>query len=192
MVAFEIGAADDVGVMLGEPGSEHAQALLDVADGGGSQAEADLFDVAQRVVPVAGGDLFPAGHAHWRLHDSAGEGVDLVVVEQGELQPMEDRPHVAAGLGVASPCVGVVDLGAGCEEPFGVDLVGSCPGQRGDLAERVPLQRRVLVGRGDSAGGVDEPGVHVGEVLAGGAPETKIGQRQEVGAGRQPSGDQQP
>ena len=62
VLAFEIGARADVGVALGEPGSEQAQVQLNVLDGRRAQAEAPrpLLDVTLGVVAVKSGSGDPS------------------------------------------------------------------------------------------------------------------------------------
>jgi hypothetical protein len=48
VVAFEIGAAGDLRVVLGEPGAELPQGVLDVLHGRRPETQSDLVDVATR------------------------------------------------------------------------------------------------------------------------------------------------
>ena len=103
---------------------------------------------------------------------------------------MEDRPDVASRFWAAAASVGVVDLGSGCEEPVGGDLVGPGAREGRDLAEGVPLKRCVCAGDADTFGGLGEPGMDVRKVFAGGEPEAQVGKGQEVGAGGEAPGDE--
>ena len=60
VVAFELGARADPGMVLGQPGPEDTQVLFDVFDRRRAQAETDLFDVAVCVVAVEMRDRVPA------------------------------------------------------------------------------------------------------------------------------------
>ena len=93
-------------------------------------------------------------------------------MEQRQLQPVQDRPHVASRLGCAPTLVGLGDSGPGRDERVGVDVVGAASRHNGDLAQSVPLRRGVLGGRVESAGRGNEPAIHLGEVLSGTEPES--------------------
>jgi hypothetical protein len=134
VVAFELGAAVDVGMVFGQPRAEHSKVLLDVFDRRRPQADPHLLDVAQRGLPVARRDRIPTGDRDRRFHGRPRQRVDLAGVEQRELQSVEDRADVASRLGATPTGVRVVDLGPGGEEQVGVDFVGPGPGQGRDLA----------------------------------------------------------
>jgi hypothetical protein len=62
VVTFEIGAAGDLRVVVGEPGAELAQIVLDMRHRGRPQTQGDLVDVAARHLGDAWRDDGPPAH----------------------------------------------------------------------------------------------------------------------------------
>jgi hypothetical protein len=61
VMTLEVVAAGDLGVSLGQPGTELAQVMLDMANGVGPQTELDLSNVAASRLGEPRRDRAPAG-----------------------------------------------------------------------------------------------------------------------------------
>ncbi len=189
---FQPGAAGHVGMGLREPGAELAQVGLDVLGGSGPQAQLHLGDVAASAVGEGGRDDSPPGDRHRRLRRRPPVGVELAGVEQGELEAVEDRRDVPSRCGGAAVFEGLDELSAGRLEVGGGDRLGGCPRHGGDLGQRGPLQRDIVLGEPQRRALLDEPGV------AGRVPSTRRDSQPQVSAhdqrciGLQPLGGEEP
>ncbi len=97
VVAFEIGAAGDLRVVVSEPGAELAQVVLDVLHRRRPETQSDLVDVAARHFGDAWRDDRPPADRHRWAAPWSGVGIEATGVEQRELEPVEDGGHVPSG-----------------------------------------------------------------------------------------------
>jgi hypothetical protein len=162
VVAFEIGAGGDLRVIVDEPGAELAQGVLDMRYRRRPQTQRDLVDVAARHLRDAWRDRRPPADRDGRAGPGPGVSIEAPGVEQRELKSVEDGRHVPAGARRPARDERVDDSRPGLRELARANRLRWGPGERRDLGQRRPLQRRVGGAQPELLGERDEPGVGFG------------------------------
>jgi hypothetical protein len=94
VVAFEIGKGGDLRLVVGEPGAELAQVVLNVRHRRQPETQGDLIDVAARHLGETWRDDRPPGHRIWT--PSAGAPIDLEKTVEAWVFELQTRMPVTA------------------------------------------------------------------------------------------------
>jgi hypothetical protein len=194
-VPAQVGDADHLGSVRGQPAGELPQHALDAHHRRGPQRQPRLGDVTgegggqpwRDRRPLGG----PLGRAVWGVF--AGRGVEDAEVEQSGLRTEQRRAQRlgAVAAGSVTSYRGGQRFSLRIDHRLGQPL-GSQPGQCSHLGQGGPLQADHDGIEPEPGGGHDEPFVEPAVMMGGDFAEVGPARHEIVGAGPQPSRHDQP